>query len=241
MHLNVFMAHSGFCSRRKAALLIKSGKVTVNGKVVLEPWFDVKESDAVKVSKKPLHPKKKVYIVFNKPKGVTTTLEDRFASKKVTDFIPRHLGRLYPVGRLDKPSRGLLILTNDGDLCYRLTHPKFEIEKEYVVAVEGKVDSNIVGKLKKGVHSEEEVLKVKSAFIEKADSDISTIRVIVSEGKKRHLRRLLEYLDFVVLDLRRIRIGDLRLGDLREGSFKIIDKKTMYRLALSEEGNKSRP
>jgi len=241
MHLNVFIAHSGFCSRRKADLLIKSGKVMVNGKVVREPWFDVKESDAVKVAKKPLHPEKKVYIVFNKPKGVTTTLEDRFALKKITDFIPRHLGRLYPVGRLDKPSRGLLILTNDGDLCYRLTHPKFEIEKEYVVAVEGKVASDIVGKLKKGVRSEEEVLKVKSAFIEKADSNRSTIRVIVSEGRKRHLRRLLEYLDFVVLDLCRIRIGDLRLGDLREGAFKIIDKKTMYRLALSEEGNKNRP
>ena len=123
MHLNVFIAKSGFCSRRKAATYIKEGKAIVNGKIVFEPWLDVKDTDSVKVGGKHIKLKQDIYIIFNKPKGVTTTVEDKFALKKVIDFIPEKMGRVYPVGRLDKFSRGLILLTNDGDLCYRFTHP----------------------------------------------------------------------------------------------------------------------
>ena len=235
MNLNVFLAKSGVCSRRDAADLVKEGKVTVNGKPVLEPWHKVGDGDAIKVKGKLLRPEKNVYILFNKPKGVTTTLEDRFAESKVVDFIPKNFGRVYPVGRLDKPSRGLIILTNDGDLCYRMTHPKFEIEKEYLVTVKGRLDGGVLGRLKRGVRDGEDILRVKAAHIEHVDDSKSRIKVIACEGKKRHLRRLFEDFGFEVLDLVRVRVGALSLGTLKEGHFKVIDRKTIYAAVSGEE------
>ena len=227
MNLNAFISKSGYCSRRKAADLVKDGKVTVNGKPIREPWYEVKNGDAVNVAGRVIGPAKHLYIILNKPKGVTSTLEDRFAAKKIIDLIPQKFGRVYPVGRLDKDSRGLIILTNDGDLCHSLTHPKFEIEKEYVVTVKGEVEPNVIRKLKKGVEDEGDILKVREAAIERSAADKAAIRVIICEGKKRHLRRLFTRLGFDVVDLVRIRIGVLRLGDLRDGRFKVVDKKTI--------------
>jgi len=226
MRLNLYISTSGHCSRRKADVLIKDGKITVGSKVITEPWFNVEPGMSVKAEGKPLKGEDKVYLVFNKPKGVTTTLSDKFAEKKIIDFIPKSFGRVYPVGRLDKLSRGLLILTNDGDLCYRLSHPKFEIEKEYIVLVKGSLDISIHKKLIGGVSSGEDILRVKSADIKKIRHDEFSVRVIVCEGKKRHLRRLFESFGLKVLDLRRVRVGPFELGDLKEGSFRVIDKGT---------------
>ncbi len=230
MRLNQFIAKSGFSSRRKADLFIKAGKVRVNKRVIFEPYFEVKEKDKVTIDSRVLRLEKYVYLIFNKPEGVTTTLKDRFAHKKVSDFIPKNLGRLYPVGRLDKNSKGLLILTNDGSLCYELTHPKFEVEKEYIAWVKGDFNKSLLIKLKKGVNSGGEILKVKSISIETKGDDRTSLKVVIREGKKRHLRRLFTSLGFSVLDLKRIRIGDLRLGNLEEGSFKIVSKESIYRL-----------
>lgn len=241
MQLNVFMAKSGYCSRRKADELIKKGRVTVNGTKTLQPWAAINKNNTVAVDKTSLSPKKGVYIVFNKPRGVTTTLQDRFASKKIVDFIPKRFGRVYPIGRLDKSSRGLIILTNDGHLCYNLTHPKFEVEKEYLVVVEGRFNDTITGKLKAGVREGGDTLRVRSAEFEKSDADRFKIRVIACEGKKRHLRRLFEGLGLTVLDLCRTRIGNLRLGDLKEGRFKVIEKDIIYSLTLKDlKGDKKR-
>jgi len=228
MKLNLFISRSGFCSRRDAADFVKEGKVTVNGKIVKEPWTEVADADAVKVGGKKLNTEKQIYILFNKPKGVTTTSDDKFAEKMITDFVPKSFGRVYPVGRLDKPSKGLIILTNDGELCHRFTHPKFEIEKEYLVTIEGKADEPLLKRLKKGVEDDGDILKVKSADIQKTWTGRAQIRVIVCEGKKRHLRRLFERLGYKVFDLIRIRIGKITLGDLKEGRFKIVDKKFIY-------------
>ena len=227
MNLNVFIAKSGYCSRRDATALIKEGKVSINGKVSLEPWTPIGEKDSVKVRGKLLSPEKNVYLVFNKPKGVTSTVEDRFASKKVVDYIPKHFGRVYPVGRLDKESRGLMILTNDGELCYRMTHPKFGVDKEYIVTVKGRVVQDVLSRFRKGIREGDDLLRVRSAYIEKSSAERSTVKVIVREGKKRHIRRLFECLDFEILDLVRVRIGSLRLGDLREGEFKVVDRKSI--------------
>lgn len=232
MKLNVFIAKSGVLSRRKAADLIKDGKVTVNGKVSREPWLEVKHTDRVSVNRKTLNVEGNVYLVFNKPKGVTTTLEDRFAQKKIIDYIPKAMGRVYPVGRLDKLSRGLIILTNDGDLCYRLTHPKFEIEKEYMVLVNGEIGKDIIHKIKCGVWDKGDILRVKSVSIEDSGVAESRVRVIASEGKKRHIRRLFESLGFSVLDLARVRIGGLKLGKLKEGEFKVVDREAIYELTI---------
>jgi len=230
MTLNAFLSRNGFCSRRKAVLVIKDGKVTVNGKTVFEPWYQVKDGDAVKAAGKLVGAKRHIYIVINKPKGVTSTLEDRFAAIKVADLIPPKFGRVYPVGRLDKDSRGLMILTSDGDLCYKLTHPKYEVEKEYVVTVKGEVDEAMLKKIKKGVKERDDLLKVKSASIEKSSEDKSLVRVIICEGKKRHLRRLFTCLGLEVKDLVRVRIAGLRLGDLRDGKFRVLDRKELVAL-----------
>lgn len=227
MNLNVFIAKSGYCSRRDATALIKEGKVIVNGKVSLEPWTPIGEKDSVKVKGKLLSPEKNVYLVFNKPKGVTSTVEDPFASKKVVDYIPKHFGRVYPVGRLDKESRGLMILTNDGELCYRMTHPKFGVDKEYIVTVKGRVGQDVLSRFRKGIREGDDLLRVRSAYIEKSSAERSTVKVIVREGKKRHIRRLFECLDFEILDLVRVRIGSLRLGDLKEGEFRVVDRKSI--------------
>jgi len=228
MKLNAYIAKAGVCSRRKAALLIKDGKVRLNGRIVTEPWLEAGPKDKILVDKKPIFTARHVYIVFNKPRGVTTTLEDKFAEKKVIDFIPQDLGRVYPVGRLDKESRGLLILTNDGDLCHRLTHPSFEVEKEYEVLIKGSVEEQTVKGLTKGVTDEGEHLAVKSAKITPMGKDRTLVRAIVCEGKKRLIRRLFERFGLDVKDLKRVRIGSLKLGDLRNGHFRVIDKKTMY-------------
>lgn len=227
MTLNAFLSRNGFCSRRKAVLVIKDGKVTVNGKVVHEPWYQVKDQDVVKADGELVGAKRHVYIVINKPKGVTSTLEDKFAAIKVVDLIPLKFGRVYPVGRLDKDSRGLMILTSDGDLCYNLTHPKYEVEKEYIVTVKGQIDEAMLKKIKKGVKDENDLLKVKSASLEKASEDRSSVRVVICEGKKRHLRRLFSVLSLEVRDLVRIRIANLMLGDLRDGKFRVLSKKEL--------------
>jgi len=234
MRLNAYIAKAGYCSRRNATVFIKEGKVKVGGKVLLEPWYVVMPGDAVSVCGKLLRAETGIYIIVNKPKGVTATVEDPHALRKITEIVPKRSARLYPVGRLDKDSRGLIILTNDGDLCYRLTHPKFEIEKEYVVTVKGLLDIDILERLKKGVFSEGDILKVKSYFGVKSAGSHTTLHVVIAEGKKRHLRRLFKALDKPVTDLKRIRIGDLRLGEMKEGTFEKIDRETIYSLALKD-------
>lgn len=240
MRLIAFIAKAGICSRRKAGIYIKDGKVGLCGKIVREPWYIVKDSDWISLDGKQLSIEKKVYVVVNKPRGVTATTEDRFAVKKVTELAPAKYGRLYPVGRLDKGSRGLLILTNDGDLCYKLTHPKFEVEKEYALTVSGEVDSQKLNRIKAGVEDEGDILKVKSCSIVNSKKDKTELSVTVQEGKKRHLRRLFKSVGLEVLDLKRVRIGGLELGNLREGSFRTLDKDDIYRLALASADREAR-
>ena len=224
MRLNLFIARSGYSSRRGADSLIKEGKVKVTGRVVREPFFNVGENDNVLVSGKRLCIPKHIYVIFNKPCGVTTTTKDWFADKKVTDFFPKKLGKIYPVGRLDKDSCGLLILTNDGDLCYRMTHPKFAVEKEYLVEVVGVLKTRDCKRARAGVKDKGEFLKVNKIRVINRARGISSCRVVVTEGKKRHLRRLFNALGFSVTALQRVRMGKVLLGELGEGEYKIVSE-----------------
>jgi len=224
MRLNLYIAKSGYCSRRKADALIKKGAVEVNGKKILEPFFDVREGHEVKIQGRLITPQNYAYILFNKPAGVTTTVSDRFAAKKVVDFLPKELKGAYPVGRLDKNSSGLIILTNDGSLCYRLTHPKFCVEKEYLIELEGEAREDDLRRAKKGLKDEGELLKIDSAKILKKSKKTSLCKVTVHEGKKRHLRRLFKGLGFKVRSLKRVRIGRVVLGGLKTGKYKIVSK-----------------
>lgn len=224
MKLNAFLSRNGVSSRRKAVDIIRDGKVSVNGKFIREPWHEVKDGDSVTVSGRKIQERRHIYIIINKPKGVTSTLEDPHARSKVTDLIDPKFGRIYPVGRLDKDSRGLMILTSDGGLCYRLTHPKFEIEKEYLVTVKGAVEDTMIKKLIRGIMSDGDLLRVKSAAIEKSGEKSSLIRAVICEGRKRHLRRLFGGLGMDVKDLVRIRIGDLKIGSLGDGQYRAVDR-----------------
>jgi len=228
MRLSLFISRSGYTSRRKADCLIKEGKVRVNGQEALKPFLQISDKDKVEVEGKILRLKENIYILFNKPKGVTTTLSDKFAFQKVIDFFPRKFKGIYPVGRLDKQSSGLLILTNDGDFCYRLTHPKFSIEKEYLVELKGKLSPGDCQRAKKGLTSEGEHLKVKSIEVLTSQENKTICKVIISEGKKRHLRRLFKALGFLVIELKRIRIGKLVLGNLMLGKYRLMEAKKIY-------------
>lgn len=224
MRLNQYIANSGVASRRKADEIIKNNKVTINSKRINKPYYQVKNSDTVKINKQTIKPEKKVYLLVNKPQGVTATCSDRFAKTTILELIPKKILdassiRIYPIGRLDKDSTGLLILTNDGDFCYKLTHPKFEIEKEYILQLSRQLKKEDYQKSKNGIIDKNQILKVKKITpIRKKDS----IKVIVTEGKKRHIRRLFGNLGYRILSLKRVRIGQLRLNDLEEGRFKII-------------------
>jgi len=225
MRLSLFVAKSGYASRRKADILIEDGQVEVNGVVVREPYFQVEPEDNVQVCGKKLIVREKIYLVFNKPEGVTTTMQDKFAEKKVMDFLPKKFNGVFPVGRLDKNSSGLLILTNDGDLCYRLTHPKFSVEKEYLIRVGGFMPDNVCFLAQKGIVDEGEHLKAKSVSVIKRDKQATVCGVVVCEGKKRHIRRLFAGLGFPVMELKRIRIDRLLLGDLKPGEYRVISKE----------------
>lgn len=222
MRLNHYIAKTGFASRRAADKLIASGEVFVDGCKILEPFFQVKDNNQVKVSGKVLKLKQQIYLLFNKPKGVTTTLKDRHAEETITDFIPKGYQGVYPVGRLDKNSSGLLILTNDGDFCYRLTHPKFMVEKEYLVELAGFLEAGAIAAAKRGVKDEGELLNVKSIKIFKLGRQTTLCQAIITEGKKRHLRRLFKQLGYPVKELKRVRVGKFTLGNLKPGQYRLI-------------------
>lgn len=225
MRLNLYISRAGVCSRRKADELIKNGYVRVNGEKVLQPYVDVSEKDAVTVNRKSISPEKYVYIALNKPAGYTCTLKDKFASKKITDLIPKSLGRVYPVGRLDKDSSGLIILTNDGDFTQHLSHPSFNVEKEYEVTVIPKFKRKDIDILKEGIIDADEKLSVVSLEIVKSYPTKSIILIILKEGKKREIRRMLSYLRYHILDLQRIRVGKIHLDNLPSGKYRFLSKK----------------
>ncbi|MCM8773983.1 MAG: rRNA pseudouridine synthase [Candidatus Omnitrophica bacterium] len=222
MRLNLFISRSGFASRRKADYLITSGKVKVNGLEVREPWYRVNKKDKVEVEGRLLEQEKFIYIAWYKPKGVVTTLKDRFAKNNVRNYFPYHkFGRVFPVGRLDKDSEGLLLLTNDGRFCFQLTHPKFKIEKEYMVTGKGRVSNLILEMVQKGIKDGKDLLHVDKVDILKIN-DTTTLRVLIHEGRKRHLRRLFSHLGFKVLSLKRIRIANICLSGLKPGEYRIL-------------------
>lgn len=235
MQLNVYISKSGYCSRRKAQSLIKQGRITVDGAVIDKPFYEVSNNSTVCVDGKPVKVKSAVYLIFNKPCGVITTCHDKFADKKIMDFFPETLTGIFPVGRLDKDTSGLIILTNDGDLCYRTTHPKFQIEKEYKIILDKILAKKDAQKAMSGVRDAADLLKVKKITAVKEDPHQSSYCVVISEGKKRHLRRLFNALGYFVIALKRIRIGGLAIGKLKSSEYGFLDKEKIYHLLFANQ------
>ncbi|MEK7849818.1 MAG: pseudouridine synthase [Candidatus Omnitrophota bacterium] len=227
MRLQVFLSHSGACSRRKALSLILGGCVTVDGKTILEPSYQLTSpSSSVALNGKRILPyKENIYILLNKPKGVTTTKSDRFAEKKILDVLPIKFKGLYPVGRLDKDTTGLILLTNDGTLTHRMSHPSFETEKSYRAVLDKPLKLQDKEKIEKGI-----LLDAKITSPCRITGAGKEVEIVIHEGRKRQIRRMFALLRYHVKELTRIRQGSLELGDLKEGEWRFLTKDEVERL-----------
>ena len=226
--LQKYLAEAGVASRRKSEELILQGKVEVNGRIVTKLGTKVTSNDIVKYNGKIVKPEEeKVYVLLNKPIGYVTTAHEQFGRDKVLDLVKINK-RIVPVGRLDMYTSGALILTNDGELVNRLTHPKNEIEKTYNVTLKGKVIEQEINQLKKGVLINEDYMtkpaKVKILKIDEV-KNISRIQIIIHEGKNRQIRKMCEAIDKKVLALHRSKIGNIDVKDLKLGEWKYLSLK----------------
>jgi len=229
LRLQKFLSMAGVASRRAAEELISQKRVKVNGVTVTKPGIKVDtEKDTVEVDGKVCKLKNTyVYIMLNKPKGYITTLYDPFGRPTILDLVKGLKTRVFPVGRLDKDTEGLLLLTNDGELAYKLTHPKHGIEKTYIVKVKGKVSKKAVNVLQKGVILEEGKTSPAKVRILKRGIDFTLLEMKIHEGKKRQIRRMCEKVGHPVIELKRVKIGELTLKGLKAGEWRYLTNKEM--------------
>ncbi len=214
------LAQAGLGSRRACEEFIIGHRVTVNGKIVELGAKADPNKDVIKVDGKRVEIERtRVYVMLNKPAGIVTTNEDEFGRKTVRDLVPID-EHLFPVGRLDADSEGLVLLTNDGDLTNALTHPRFEHEKEYVVLVEGRPSDGVLQSWRRGVLLEEQMTAPARVDVLEGDRDKTWLRVIMHEGRKRQIREVAGMLGHRVKYLQRVRIGPLRLGQLKLGAWR---------------------
>ena len=216
-----FLADAGVASRRKAEELIIQGKISIDNEIITNLATKVDEdTDNIRVNNKLIKPDKKIYYLLNKPLDYICSVKDPHNYQTVLQLVPDN-PRVVPVGRLDKNSQGLLLLTNDGDLTYRLTHPKFEVKKTYLVKTKQVLDKNIIRLLKQGVNLEEGKANADQVKLVSRNK----LEIVIHQGWKRQIRRMMQELGYHVEELTRIQEGKLKLGDLPVGKYKKISKK----------------
>ena len=227
--LSKFLAHAGVCSRRNATLLIESEAVMVNGTVITEPGHKITSDDVVTVHGKKVTLQKHVYILLNKPAGCVTTTSDPEDRKTVMDVVGDVGTRMYPVGRLDYNTTGLLLLTNDGALAQKLSHPKYEIQKEYKVVLSKDVSKNDIEKIKKGVILEDGPVEIDSIeYI--VSMEKRGVRIVIHSGKTRVIRRLFERLGYFVKRLDRSRYAGISKRGLKVANWRYLTDKEVEKL-----------
>ncbi len=232
MRINKYLASCNVASRRKCEDIILSGKVTLNGKIVKElaTMVDVKK-DKVTVFGKPVElDNSKVYYMLNKPAGVISASKSKYGEETVVDIIGKKQHRLFPVGRLDKDTTGLIILTNDGDFAYKLTHPKYEKEKTYEALVKGNIDSKGLERLKKGVVIDGRKTSRAKVRLLKMVGNNSLLEITIIEGRKRQVKKMCERVGHKVLKLKRTMENGLSLGDLEIGEYRKLTKNEVNKL-----------
>ena len=227
MRLNKYIASAGICSRRKADELIAAGNVKVNGAVMREMGYDVQEGELVEVNGRRIQPEqqKKVYVAVNKPWGMVTTMEDEHNRATVADLVKDIPERLFPVGRLDYNTTGLLLMTNDGDLAYRLTHPKHEVYKTYVALVSGILSDARLAMLRRGVDIGGFVTSPARVRILKQNPRSTVVEISIHEGKNRQVRKMFNAVGNKVMELERVAIGDIRLGHMQKGHYRKLSRE----------------
>ncbi len=220
-------------SRRKAEELVKSGRITVNGQKV-ENFVQVSEKDEVKLDGKKLSPRKKVYYMFNKPVGYITTKRDPQGRRTIFDILNVE-DDVFPVGRLDKDTSGLLLLTNDGEISQLLLHPRYEVERVYVAQIVGSISSSTVEKMKKGIKlpfGYVSKMKVETTrAIKLIDGERSEVRITIKQGRKREIRRAFKFVGHPIVSLKRVSFGPILLDEsLKEGEYRKLTSKEIETL-----------
>lgn len=235
VRLNKLLAHWGMASRRVVETWLRAGRISVNGVVLRDPGATARpRSDQITLDGQPLYapatPPPRLVLMLHKPVGVTTTLADPHAARTLAAFLPSDR-RLFPVGRLDRDSSGLLLLTDDGDLCHRLSHPKFEVEKEYLVTVGGRpLSSEERWQFQHGILLDDGMTAPCSLAPTNKESACRCYRVVLKEGRKRQIRRMLQALGHRVVTLHRVRLGPIRLGTLAVGTSRPLNQAELAAL-----------
>ena len=226
MRLNKYISQAGIASRRKADELTLKGKVRINGAVMKEPGYDVKEEDLVEVDGRVVkQDAKKVYVMLNKPIGFITSAADEKDRPTVMELVSEIEERLFPVGRLDYNTSGMLLMTNDGDLAFKLAHPKHHIYKTYRARVSGRLSDERLAKLRNGVDIGGFITSRAIVNVIKQAERSSVVEIKIFEGKNRQVRKMFAAVGNKVLDLERVAIGELYLGHLKQGHYRKLTRK----------------
>ena len=232
LRLNKFLANAGICSRREADEFIQAGVVTVNGEVVTELGTKIKRTDEIKFHDQPVNLEKKVYVLLNKPKDCVTTSDDPQQRKTVMDLVKNVCPeRIYPVGRLDRNTTGVLLLTNDGDLASKLTHPKFLKKKVYHVFLDKNVTAHDMQQIAEGIELEDGEIHA-DAIEYASDTDKSQVGIEIHSGKNRIVRRIFEHLGYRVVKLDRVQFAGLTKKNLRRGDWRFLTEKEVEMLRM---------
>ena len=229
IRLNKYISQSGLCSRRAADELIKKGKVQVNNKICDQVGTKINKNDKVIVNKKLIKPEKNIYVLLNKPKDYISTNKDTHNRRVVFDLIKGINERLFSVGRLDRKTTGLLLLTNDGDIAKKLTHPSYKIKKIYSVTLEKKISNDEISQIKNGLFIEDEYIKVDN--IERLEKDYE-VGIEIHMGKNRIVRKIFESLNHRVSKLDRVLFGPFTKKDLPRGKWRILNQNEIRNLKL---------
>lgn len=242
MRLQKYMAQCGVASRRSSEEIIKQGRVTVNGDMIDYMGFEVDEDhDIVEVDGMEIKPEaKKYYILLNKPKGYVTTVSDEFDRPTVMELVKDVHARIYPVGRLDYDTAGLLIMTNDGDFANVLTHPSHAVNKAYIAQLNTMPDNDALNTLRKGVELDGKLTAPAKVEVLKPTKHNCEIKVTIHEGRNRQVRRMFEAVGAEVTMLKRIAVGNVTLGNLPEGKWRHLNDAERQRLMGKGSKNKSK-
>lgn len=226
MRLNKYIASAGICSRRKADELIAAGNVKVNGAAMREMGYDVQDGDRVEVNGRPIEAAgKKVYVALNKPLGYVTTMKDEKDRRTVADLVSDIPERIFPVGRLDYNTTGLLLMTNDGDLAQRLTHPKHDVWKTYVAVISGVLSDARIAKLRRGVDIGGYTTAPAKVRVIRQNVRSAVVEISIHEGKNRQVRKMFAAVGNRVQQLQRVAVGEIRLGRMQEGHYRKLTKR----------------